>query len=107
MMAQSNRSPLTRRHLLIVAPATIASLALAACEKKEPDACTSTLGLTQDEIKTRTSLAYVDRSADPKKHCVDCQQYIAPPSIDQCGGCKVLKGPVHPRGSCNVFTPKV
>jgi hypothetical protein len=105
-MSDLPRSPLTRRRLLIVAPATIASFALAACEKKEPDACTSTLGLMPDEIKTRTSLGYRDRSADPKKHCIDCQQYIAPPSVDQCGGCKVMKGPVHPRGSCNVFTPK-
>jgi hypothetical protein len=106
-MPHSNEASLTRRRLLIVAPATIAALTALACEKKEPDSCTSTLGLTQDEIKTRTSLGYHDRSADPKKHCIDCQQFTAPPSVDQCGGCKVLKGPVHPRGSCNVFTPKL
>ena len=99
--------PLTRRRLLVVAPITLAALALGACAKKEPDACTSTLGLTNEEIKTRNSLAYADRSPDPKKHCIDCVQYVAPPSIDQCGSCKVLKGPVHPRGSCNVFAPKM
>jgi len=106
-MALSNEAPLTRRRLLIVAPATIVALTALACEKHEPASCTSTMGLTQDEIKTRNSLGYHDRSVDPKKHCIDCQQYVAPSSIDQCGGCKVLKGPVHPRGSCNVFAPKL
>jgi hypothetical protein len=105
-MNDSN-APLARRRLLLVAPATLAALALAACSKKEPDSCTSTLGLTQDEIKTRNALAYKDRSTDPRKHCVDCQQYIAPPEIDECATCKVLKGPVHPKGSCNVFAPKL
>jgi len=98
---------LTRRRLLVVAPATLAALVLAGCEKKEPAACTSTLGLTQDEIKTRMSLAYHDRSPDPKKHCIDCQQYVAPPKVDECGTCKVMKGPVHPRGSCTVFVLKL
>jgi hypothetical protein len=97
---------LARRRLLLLGPATLAALVLSACAKKEPDSCTSTLGLTQDEIKTRTLLGYHDRSTDPKKHCVDCQQYVAPPSVDECGTCKVLKGPVHPKGSCNVFTQK-
>jgi phosphate transport system permease protein len=58
--------PFTRRHLLSVAPATFAGLALAACAKKEPDACTSTLGLTQEEIKTRTSLGYLPFFRGPK-----------------------------------------
>ena len=98
-------APIARRRLLLAAPATLAALALGACAKKEPDSCTSTLGLTQDEIKTRNSLGYKDRSADPNKHCVDCKQYVAPPEIDECGTCKLLKGPVHPKGSCNVFTP--
>jgi hypothetical protein len=98
--------PFTRRHLLSVAPATFAGLALAACAKKEPDACTSTLGLTQEEIKTRTSLGYRDREADPNKTCAKCSQYVEPKNVEDCGACKVLKGPVHPRGGCNVFTPK-
>jgi hypothetical protein len=95
-----------RRRLLVIAPAALAALALGACAKKEPDSCTSTLGLTNDEIKMRSTLAYADRSPDPKKHCAECVQYVAPPEIDQCATCKVLKGPVHPKGSCNVFSPK-
>ena len=96
----------TRRRLLLVAPAAFVALALPACAKKEPDSCTSTLGLTQDEIKTRTSLGYEDRGPDPNKQCLGCEQYQPPPEADECGTCKVLKGPVHTKGSCNVFTPK-
>ena len=105
-MIRRTTADITRRRLLVLAPAGVAALALG-CAKKEPDACTSTLGLTNEEIKARNSLGYHDRSMDPKKHCIDCVQYVAPPSIDQCGSCKVLKGPVHPRGSCNVFAPKL
>lgn len=96
----------SRRRLLVVAPAALAALAVGACAKKEPDSCNNTLGLTQEEIKTRTSLGYHDRSTDPNKHCIDCEQYLPPPEKDECGTCKVMKGPVHTKGSCNVFTPK-
>ena len=96
----------SRRRLLVVAPSALAALAVGACAKKEPESCNSTLGLTQEEIKTRVSLGYRDRSADPNKHCIDCEQYLPPPEKDECGGCKVMKGPVHSKGSCNVFTPK-
>ena len=104
-MAPSDTDP-TRRRLLLVAPAALVALALPACEKKEPDSCESTLGLTQDEIKTRTSLAYKDRGPDPNKQCHGCEQYLPPPKADECGTCKVLKGTVHSKGTCNVFTPK-
>jgi hypothetical protein len=106
-MPRDSHPSLTRRHLLVVVPATLAALVIAGCSKKEPDSCTSTLGLTKDEIKTRMLLAYHDRSPDPKKHCIDCQQYVAPPKVDECGTCKVMKGPVHPRGSCSVFALKL
>ncbi len=99
-------TPFTRRSLLVLAPATLAALALPACAKKEPDSCTSTLGLTQEEIKTRSSLGYHDRSPDPNKGCLKCIQYVEPPKADECGSCKVMKGPVHTKGSCNVFSPK-
>ena len=95
----------TRRRLLVLAPAALAALTVG-CAKKEPASCNNTLGLTQEEIKTRTSLGYADRSKDPAKHCIECEQYLPPPEKDECGTCKIMKGPVHTQGSCNVFTPK-
>jgi hypothetical protein len=96
----------SRRRLLVIAPAALAAFAVGACAKKEPESCDSTLGLTQVEINMRKSLGYLDRSKDPNKHCIDCEQYLPPPEKDECGSCKVMKGPVHTKGSCNVFTPK-
>jgi hypothetical protein len=103
----SDKTPVAaRRRLLLVGPAAFAALAFPACAKKEPESCDSTLGLTPDEIKTRKSLGYLDRGPDPNKLCLGCEQYLPPPKADECGTCKVLKGTVHTKGTCNVFTPK-
>lgn len=68
--------------------------------------CTDTSGLSDPEKATRATLAYTDSSADPNKHCIDCVQWLAPNQGSGCGSCKVMKGPVHPEGTCNVFAKK-
>jgi hypothetical protein len=80
---------------------------LGACKKKETAfSCTDTHALAPEEMQARTTLAYVDTTPEPGKECAGCQQFVAPPSDGQCGGCKVVKGPIHPRGYCKVFAPK-
>jgi len=51
-------------------------------------------GLSADEIAARTSSGYVDKATDASKVCAGCTQYTAA-GADQCGGCKVLKGPIN------------
>jgi hypothetical protein len=68
--------------------------------------CTDTTGLSEPDKATRTKLAYMDTSADPNKKCLDCAQWVPPTQASGCGSCKLLKGPVHPDGTCNVFTKK-
>jgi hypothetical protein len=97
---------LTRRHALLVLPATVVVALGTACKGGPPASCKDTSGLTKDEIATRTNLKYTDLSGDPKTRCSECRQYIPAPSSDACGTCKVMKGPVHPKGTCQVFTPK-
>jgi hypothetical protein len=94
-----------RRRLLLYSAATLAleSIALG-CSKSPPATCTSS-SLSADDLKVRTTLAYVDKTPDPGKPCVKCLQYIPAPAADQCGACKVMKGPVHPSGYCNAFAP--
>jgi hypothetical protein len=53
----------------------------------------------------RKTLAYVDRTPDPSKPCVKCLQYVPAAEADQCGGCKLMKGPIHPKGYCTAFAP--
>ena len=95
----------TRRRLLVIAGSAIALLGAAAC-KSGPSSCTDVTGLTPEEVKTRQTVAYLDRSTDIKKTCEQCQQYTAPAAKDQCGTCKVIKGPVHPEGYCSLFVAK-
>ncbi len=77
---------------------------LLGCGKKTLQ-CTDTTGLRPEEITTRTALAYTDVAAEPAKNCTGCQLYKAA-GPDQCGTCTVIKGPVHPNGSCKSWAAK-
>jgi len=81
---------------------------VAACSKKERAqfSCTETAGLAPDEASARATLAYAEPTPDKMRTCDSCQQYVAASSDGACGTCKVLKGPVHPNGTCKVFTAK-
>jgi hypothetical protein len=106
-MSNSSATPrsVSRRLLLLQGASLLGALGALGCQKG-PQSCTDVSKLTEDQKKTRTTLAYEDFSREPGKTCVKCSQYTEPPSADQCGGCKVLPGPVHPNGYCRVFTPK-
>lgn len=78
----------------------------AGCKKKEPPACTDTAGMTPDDVKARETLGYVDRGPDQAKICSKCVQFVDGPSADVCSGCKVVKGPISPLGTCKVFAAK-
>jgi hypothetical protein len=84
----------------------VAGAALAAC-KSEPKAlaCTDTMSLSSADAQVRVSLQYVDNSVEAGKMCSACQQFI-PAAPDQCGTCKVVKGPINPKGYCKSFVAK-
>jgi hypothetical protein len=78
------------------------------CQKAHGNpTCSDTRGLTPEQLQTRTALAYVDAGPDPTRHCVACAQWV-PNANDpeQCGGCKVFAGPIHPNGTCKSFSPR-
>ncbi len=79
----------------------------AGCGKEQPKAlsCTDTMGLSAADSQVRTSLAYVDNSVEPGKSCSNCQQYI-PGAPDACGTCKIVKGPINPKGWCKSYVAK-
>ncbi len=97
--------PVSRRLLLLQGTSLLGVLGVVACQKG-PQSCTDVSKLTEAEKSTRTTLGYEDFSREAGKTCMKCSQYTDPPAADQCGGCKVLPGPVHPNGYCRVFTPK-
>jgi hypothetical protein len=78
-----------------------------ACSKAESAApsCSDTTGLSAADVQVRATLAYTDVSVEPSKVCTACQQFLPGPASG-CGTCKILRGPVSPRGSCKAFVAK-
>ena len=102
------KSPdLDRRAFLRTAAAGSLALvpvaALVSCSKKLD--CTDMSGLSPDEQNLRKTNEYVDASPNPAKSCENCLQFVAA-APDQCGSCKVLKGPINRLGYCKLWAQK-
>lgn len=79
---------------------------LSGCGKKgAPDSCNDVSGLSEAELSARTALQYVDKSPKPEE-CDACALYQPAPEASACGGCQIVKGPIHPKGYCTAFAPK-
>ena len=89
-----------RRHLLM---AVVSAPFTAACGKKIPASCMDTAGMPNEDLTVRSNLAYSDVSPTPDKRCETCRQYTAPREEGSCGTCAVIKGPIHPNGTCKVY----
>lgn len=97
-------NPLTRRAALL---GTVAVALGCSKEKKEAGlVCTDTLGMNPADIEMRGALGYTDKTPEVAKLCSNCQQFTTPPADGKCGGCKVLKGPIHPSGYCRSWVLK-
>ena len=92
-----------RRKLLLGCCACLTLAAAAACKGSGPSSCNDTSALPPDAVNARTALGYSDTSTEPGQVCLKCLQFVPAPSADQCAGCKVLKGPIHPNGYCRAF----
>jgi len=69
--------------------------------------CTDTSGLTEQEIQTRQTLQYVDQSPEEGKLCNNCNFWQPDADIEgPCGGCQIVKGPIHPEGYCTSWVAK-
>jgi hypothetical protein len=104
-----SEAKLTRRATLqLFGAAPIVSVLVAACGKKDaPDSCQDVSALSDAEKTARTALQYTDTSPHPDKVCSGCNLYQPPADASQCGGCQVVKGPIHPRGYCTSWVQKV
>ena len=92
------------RHLAVLSLSAALPAGLVACSRKTT--CTDVTGLSSEEVNQRNNVAtYVDFSPDPGKKCSLCVQFV-PAAPNACGGCKVVKGPIHPDGTCKLFVQK-
>lgn len=96
----------SRRELLSSTFRVSALVMLSGCSKKKAFSCSSVDGLAAEDVLPRNKLAYSDVAADPAKTCDACQQFVPAANGDGCGGCKIMKGPIHPGGSCRSFARK-
>lgn len=95
---------ISRRSLLTDAACALAAAAFgSSCSKKAPSKCTAA---SDDDAQARVALAYVDTTPIASKTCDGCRQWVGERAAGQCGGCKILGGPIHPNGYCRSFTPK-
>jgi hypothetical protein len=79
-------------------------MALLGCSKELK--CDDTSALPPDAKKARVEVAgYVERSTDVMKTCERCTHF-AVGGGDQCGTCKIVEGPIHPKGTCKLFVAK-
>lgn len=91
--------------LLVVTPLMAAGLS--ACGKKsEPDSCSDVSALSEGEKTGRTALQYTDKSPQADKRCDVCTYYQPSSDPAACGGCQLVKGPIHPKGYCTAFAAK-
>jgi len=100
------RRDILRKSLTLSALAGVAAIGVACKNEPKEIKCDDTTGLAPGDIETRKALAYVDKTPDPNKMCQNCQQFVAPASPTQCGGCKVVKGTIHPLGYCKSWAAK-
>lgn len=74
-----------------------------ASNKTAPSSCTDVSKLTKKQVETRKALEYVDASPHAEKQCNNCQLFEQPGEGEECGGCQVVPGPIHPKGYCTAW----
>ena len=103
-ITQRQSAPFVQRRRLLLHTAALSVSTLIACKNK--DTC-EPAQLSEDDQRLRETLKYTDRTPYPEKMCRGCQQFLPAKEGSICGGCKVVKGPIHPHGYCTAFLAKV
>lgn len=69
--------------------------------------CPEQASLTEQEKAIRSSLKYVDQTPIAQRTCDNCKLYTLPSESSICGGCKVVPGPIHPKGYCAAWIARM
>lgn len=95
-----------RRVLLWLLRAGPCAWLLAACARSAPKRCDDLRGLSDAAQMGRALQQYTDRAWSPEQRCELCDFWQAAPEVSRCGACRVVPGPIHPKGSCVAFVAK-
>ncbi len=96
----------SRRDALLGGAAITSSIVVGCKRSRTIPTCTDVQGLSAEAMNARTVLSYQDRAGTPDRACEKCVQWVEAKADGQCGGCKVLAGPISPAGSCKVFAAR-
>ena len=69
-------------------------------QKPAADPCADLSGISETDLKMRETLSYVSVSTEPDKNCENCKFWQPPAAGEPCGGCTLVKGPIHAGGYC-------
>lgn len=95
---------LTRRDLFSRG-GLFAAATLVGCKERE-FSCWDTGKLPEADVKARRAVEYLDRAPDATRRCDACQHWQPAEPDDACGGCAVVRGPIHPLGTCRIFAKR-
>lgn len=70
------------------------------------DPCSDLTGLSEADIKGRDALGYIAKSETEGQVCTNCNFWQEPAEGSPCGGCQLMKGPIHPDGWCKSWFAK-
>ena len=73
------------------------------CHKRESLICSDPERLSDAENSLRQSLHYTEESPYESQRCAGCGFFQAA-GVATCGSCRLLKGPVNPRGHCDSWS---
>jgi hypothetical protein len=97
----------------------ISELLLSSCERKNQgdlekalslntnEACLTNQELSQEQQAIRKNLKYVDQTPISTRTCDNCKFYTNATPDSACAGCKLFSGPVHPKGYCTSWYPRM
>lgn len=116
MTGKDNRRSFLEKMLTGGAGIVISAMGIQSCqsgnggaEKDDLDvtACNDLSKVSEEEVKKRNGLGYVEVSPMSDKYCNNCQLYLPPKEGQTCGGCALFKGPVFEEGYCTYWAPIV
>jgi hypothetical protein len=86
---------------------------ISSCQTKEKkgivsgDPCTDYSDVSEEDLKKRKTLGYVEKAPTEAKHCGNCNLWLPPQQGDKCGRCQLFKGPVPAEAYCTYWAPQV
>ncbi|MCA0232640.1 MAG: high-potential iron-sulfur protein [Bacteroidetes bacterium] len=77
-----------------------------ASHSENTDPCNDFANVSENDLKTRKKLGYVDASPRAESQCGNCNLWLPPKDGKACGGCMLFKGPVQTAGYCTYWAPQ-